>query len=288
MSMPQNLLLKIHGMLDSLKSAERRLADYIVEHPRETVNATIEELAVKSGASYATISRFCKKMGLSGYKEFRNALVFDITEDNDNSSLFKTLAESGEGAFRKASGMIFDFTTRLLNDTFEVLDEKLLEETVNRLIKARRVVCVGAGTSEISAKYAYTRFFRLGISAYFEADHLLASMLAATLGPDDLLFAVSSSGRTSSTLKCAEYALNAGAGVIALVDFGESPLAELADLVVCSTPRSSRIFEEIELTQIVSQITVIDIIYASACLQQTGQARTFYRATRRVIDESKK
>ena len=286
--MDQNLILTIHGALDSLKSAERRLADYVIENPRDTVNSTIEELAVKSGASYATISRFCKKLGLRGYKEFRNALVLDLTDQSDGSSLFKTLSENGAGAFKKASGMIFDFTTQVLKDTFEVLDEKLLEETVERLMRAKRVICVGAGTSEISAKYAYTRFFRLGISAHFEADNLLASMIASSLGPEDLLFAVSASGRTASILKCAEYAKAASAGVVALVDYGESPLAEIADLVVSTTPRNNRIFEEIELTQIVSQITVIDIIYASACLQRPEEARSFYAATTKVVSDAKK
>ena len=66
-------LIKIEALLDSLKSAESRLADYILKHPEEVTRLTIQELQDKSGSSYATIFRFCKKAGYLGYKDFKKS-----------------------------------------------------------------------------------------------------------------------------------------------------------------------------------------------------------------------
>lgn len=45
-------LLKINGIYRGVKSAERRLADYILNNMEEVLGLTIEELAEKSGTSY--------------------------------------------------------------------------------------------------------------------------------------------------------------------------------------------------------------------------------------------
>ncbi len=52
-------------------TTEKRIADYIRRNIEATVYMTIEELAKATQHSDSAIIRLCKKMGFSGFKEFR-------------------------------------------------------------------------------------------------------------------------------------------------------------------------------------------------------------------------
>ena len=57
---------------DTFTKSERALADHIVRDADSVVMKTITELAGESDSfSTASITRFCKKIGLSGYSELR-------------------------------------------------------------------------------------------------------------------------------------------------------------------------------------------------------------------------
>ncbi|MCJ7813204.1 hypothetical protein MUP95_07820, partial [bacterium] len=51
-------IIRIEAVYDSLKSAELRLADYILNNQEVVIHNSINELQEKSGSSYATIIRF--------------------------------------------------------------------------------------------------------------------------------------------------------------------------------------------------------------------------------------
>ena len=52
-------------------SAEKKVADFVLEHPQEAVDANVSELAKASGVSDATVVRMCHHLGYKGYYQFR-------------------------------------------------------------------------------------------------------------------------------------------------------------------------------------------------------------------------
>ena len=63
------------GLVTSpLSGAHRRAADFVLHNPLDTATMTIEGLAERSGTSTATVTRFVRVLGFSGYSEFRAAL----------------------------------------------------------------------------------------------------------------------------------------------------------------------------------------------------------------------
>ena len=57
--------ISVSGVLcssyDSFFEAEKKIADYILAHKSEIIDMTVAELALASGTSDATVSRFCRK-----------------------------------------------------------------------------------------------------------------------------------------------------------------------------------------------------------------------------------
>ena len=51
---------QIFSTYDSLYDAEKKVADYLISHPSESIEMSVSELASHCDASQATIIRFCK------------------------------------------------------------------------------------------------------------------------------------------------------------------------------------------------------------------------------------
>ena len=61
-----NVFEKINSEYYQLTSAEKKVADYVVIHQQKTQFMSISELSEECGVAEATISRFCRRLGLEG------------------------------------------------------------------------------------------------------------------------------------------------------------------------------------------------------------------------------
>ncbi len=282
-------LLRIRAVREELGRAERRLADWITADPQQAVRSTVEQIGERSGASYATVIRFCKRLGYDGYKQFRNSLIEDLAAESDEPARATGVAIAAGDDPQRISDKIFESSVALLQQTRAVLDLDALERAVSALANAREVYFIGTGTSGLSARYAFTRFFRIGIRCSSETDATLTKQKVAILGPGDVLFAISSSGRSAGVVEAARIARDAGAQVISLCDFAVSPLTRAADIALSTTPRNVGHFLDKEMPLIVGQIGIIDVLFACCCvrLERKGVVGTMYEATKRAADSEK-
>ena len=72
------LMMKIEACLPNMSHAETLVARYILEHPTEIIGLSITALAAQSGASEATVVRFCRRLGMQGYQELKVTLAQDV------------------------------------------------------------------------------------------------------------------------------------------------------------------------------------------------------------------
>ena len=280
-------LLKIRAMMTGMNPAEEKLARYILEHPKDTINSTIESLAGQCGTSYATVSRFCRKMGYTGFKDFKNQLIDDVVRQQSASSHSGSPAGSGNSDTDEIMKKVFRFSRTCLDETESIIDPKQIDDAARAILSGGRILFIGAGTSGLSARYAFTRFFRLGITCMAETDPVLSSMQASILGDGDVLFAVSSSGRTTVVNDAARIAQQQGARVISLSDYAVSPLNSMADINLYTTPRSVDFFLDLEMPLLIGQITLIDILFSAASTQSRPEAMELYSATKKSADRLK-
>ena len=63
------MLSEINRALPHLSRSERQVAEWIVAHPKEAVQATLAHVADECGTSEPTVIRFCRRVGLQGFRE---------------------------------------------------------------------------------------------------------------------------------------------------------------------------------------------------------------------------
>jgi 6-phospho-3-hexuloisomerase len=110
---------------------------------------------------------------------------------------------------------------------------ELKQEEVEKLIasilksKGKKVFIVGMGRSGFIGRAFALRLMNLEFNVYF-----LGETITPAASEEDLLIAISGTGTTKMVLSACTAAKEIGASVVAITSFPESPLGEMADLVV--------------------------------------------------------
>src|SRR5277367_4537551 len=123
---PENVpgsFVRLQGAYNALRTAEQRVADFILKHPDELIYLTVTELAERTNTSESTVVRLCQKIGYKGYQEFKIVLARDLVEPTHD---IYAEVESGD-ALTTIKNKVFQANAQALRDTIEVLDDSDLE-----------------------------------------------------------------------------------------------------------------------------------------------------------------
>lgn len=267
------------------KSAERRLIDTILSDPQGATSMSVSALAEKAEVSYATVCRLFPKAGFDGFKDFCKAFAL---EQSSAKGEVRSPAIEANLSPAEIMSTFCGVAEQLIDSCRRNLDTEVLETAAEAILSAEYISFVGQGTSAVTARYAYTKLFRLGIPCAWGDDSVLGSMHAQLMRPGQVLFAISSSGRTRSVLDCVELAKGNGVTVISLCDYKASPLSRAADIPIFTTARDiqQNLTEDFQL--VLAHALVIDILYACCYSRIEPRAKHYFDATRDVANRGKR
>ena len=186
----------IEANYEKYTETERYIADYFLKQARpERLSAELvsKELSV----SVASLSRFAKKCGFDGYREF--------TYEFRNSYVEKSAVE------QQQSRLVLDTYQNLLNKIYSLLDEGQIHRIVTELKWARRVFVCGRGSSGLAAEEMATRFRWIGIDMTALRDNEDMRMQSVFLNRHDLMIGLSLSGTKSEILYMLDRGFQQGA-----------------------------------------------------------------------------
>jgi len=219
------MLSLIESSLTDLSKSERKVAEYVLKNSTKTIEQHIANLSEAIGVSEPTIIRFCRRLGFSGFKDFKLRLAQTIPQANQGLLLDITPDDSP----LRISHKIIDSAISSLQQTRESLDMVALNTAVLALKDAKRIEFYGQGGSGIVATDAQQKFFRLGTPVVAYSDPYIHGVSAALLNEDCVVVAISRSGDSKDLLSSVTVAKESGATTIAICA-SNSALAELADI----------------------------------------------------------
>ncbi len=266
-SLPAGCLARIQSQLSSLKEAEAKVARHVLAGPEALLRQTVSEVAMASGVSEATVVRFARSVGYSGFQELKIAVARGQVEPLRAIHEDVTAEDDAHTVARK----VFASDIKTLDDTLAVLDPDAFEGAAAALAAARRILVAGVGTSAPLVLAAYHRFMRLGLPVSCESDSHLQVMQAALLEKGDVLVIVSHSGSTKDPIETAQVARRAGAQVIAVTQGARSPLTRESDFVLQTSSRETNYRSE-ALASRIAQASLIDALFVRVGLLRADAA----------------
>ncbi len=275
--MAENILDSITKQYNSLTRSGKKLADYIFANTASTQYMSITSLAESCGVSEATITRFCRGLGLSGYNDFKLALAkCERTNDlGDPSDIPQTI--NADDNFDTMCHKLHASNIVSLNETLEHLEEKTLDKAVNLLSGARHVYCFGQGGSMVMAMEAWARFSTTTSNFIHIEDSHMQTMAAALASPQDVIFFFSYSGSTKDMEEVLQLAKQRKTPIILVTHFPKSRAAEFADIVLqCGYSESP--LQSGSIAAKVGQLFLIECLFYGYC-RKNPEIRAAARAS---------
>lgn len=251
---------------DRLTRSEKRIADCIKEDVTAFIKMGVAEIAARTGSAEITVNRFCKKLGFTGLQSLKLALAAVPLDGMMSEGEFTT----GD-SYQHIAEKIFQNIQTGLTDTLSLLDYAALEQAVDAILRARRIVVFGFGNSATICQDFETRFLRFGfiVEAYSDLHQQLT--VASLLSSNDVIVAISHTGATRDLLDTVDEGRAAGATVISITSRAGSPLAKRSDIVLIGMGREVRYRSEATASRLV-HMAIIDILYTGTALRRADYA----------------
>ena len=141
-------------LLERLKDKEQfsdldlAVVNYVLDNPKEVTDMTVGELARVTYTSPSSIVRLCKKLGMKGYSDFRIKLATEINAFLINEEKIETEMPIRPNAdFNEVTKTFLNLHYQALVNTYNMLDQKAINEAVELLYNAQSISIKGFGPS---------------------------------------------------------------------------------------------------------------------------------------------
>lgn len=256
--MKKTVMDTICASFDTFFDSEKKIAKYIIQHDEQVVEMTVGELAAASGASEASVSRFCKKVGMKGFHHLKIALAKEMVESKPNN-LHVSNRISAEDIPQSLQNILANKIEEL-KQTVSLMNEQQLKQILTTLDHARRVEFAAAGNTIPVAMDGAFKFTQIGISAFASPIWEMQLGSIYRLDKDDVVIAISNSGESKSVIQAAEAAHEVGAKTIAITNNDHSSLAKISDMHITTATRE-KLFLDGYCFSRVSATAVVEILY---------------------------
>lgn len=271
----------IETVASSLSPSLARVAEAVGENPGIVLDSTINELAAQCDTSVASVVRFCRSIGLSGYAQLRMELAAELGKESaqfGHSMRYGTDLDA-DAPLRETASRIASLEILAIEETIARLDFEALEQVVSLVAGSSRVLLYGIGASHYVAQDLCHKLLRIGRNAYAISDPHEARASAALPIPDTVAIAFSHLGETRETVEFLRAAQASGAFTVALTSAKESTLTSIARCALFTEVRETALRAGATVSRI-AQLAVIDALFAGVAQRNYAQTVEALRVTR--------
>ncbi|ALB28629.1 MurR/RpiR family transcriptional regulator [Companilactobacillus heilongjiangensis] len=275
------ILETIEQRYKSLSKQQKLLATYILRNPKDILNLTSKELGEKSGVSTATVVRFAQQLDLDSFSDLKisiasqlssgKVIVDTVIEKDDTSKIMSEKLEQ-----------VYDSS---IQKSLAMINENDLNKAVELLNEATHVYLLGVGTSGLIAYDLYHKLNRYGIKTFYETDAHMNLEFLTNATKDDVVVAISYSGKTREVSIGSEYAKEHHIPVIAITR-EDTPLFSSSD--ICLTiPDNERTIRVAAIASKISTMYITDLLFISVMQLRYGEMKESAIRTNHLINKLK-
>jgi len=242
---------KLEAAYPNLSPRLRKAARYVQKHSAEVALYPLRRVAAEAGVSPTTLVRLAADLGFPTYNAFRNAFREKIVRTGaeryaTNASRAIADASDGFGATYKLAQQKLSAS---LDSMFRTISAADIARAGTMLHAASKIYIVG-----MRSMYSATFYFDYVLRTFDRKSVLVEDrmgMLIEEIGEissKDVLLVISFEPYVITAVKAVEYAVHAGASVIAVTDSNLSPIAVHANQVLVVPTASISFYQSLAPT----------------------------------------
>lgn len=257
------ILPAIEDAYEKLTNVEKNIAEFFLNNT-EQIEMSSKSIAKRLFVSEASLSRFAKKCGFKGFREF---LFYYENAFHNKSKDVNELMQ-----------MVFNMYQELLDKTLELSEEMKIRKIAGILGKSKKVYVYGIGSSGIAAKEFKLRFMRVGLFVEAVTDAHMMRMNSVLVDKDTLVLGITLSGKTEEILEALKISKKRGGTTVMLTAYPQESFFDYCDEVL-----QIAAFRNLEFGTLISPqfpvLIMIDIVYAYFMNLDLNQKSAFHSDT---------
>lgn len=212
--------MKKHYM--ELFPAEKKVADYILNHTEEVLMLNVSDLAGKSETSEATVVRTCKHLGYDGYYQMRILLSHDLGKNGTHN----------EKKDLETSKKFFAYHAERVGYLAEHIATETLLNVSKILMNSRYIHIVGVGNTVPVVMDLGFRLERYGLPCTYSMipEHFYNHIAMGS--SQDSIVAISRTGASTAVIRAVEMARKNKMKIIVITGELNKHITEHADEVI--------------------------------------------------------
>lgn len=240
----ESILPLIESKYEELTEVEKIIAEYFLE--TEDTDLTSKTVSNKLFISEAALTRFAKKLNLSGYREF----VYKY--QSSRQSNFKRKQDIGLP--------VFDSYREILLKSYNLYNYKDYEKLAEAMLKVGRIYIYGVGSSGYLATEFAQRLIRLGLDAEAITDTHMLLLNSVRLKGDSLVMGISYSGKSIEVIDGLKKAGEKGCKTVLFVANDSEKWDQYFDFVILVAHKQNLEYSNIISPQFPTMI-MLDILF---------------------------
>lgn len=262
-----NVIPIIESNSDNFTNVEKRIASFFINN-KEEVDFSAKSIAARLFVSEASLSRFSKKIGFPGYREF----IFQ----------YKKILTKEEKVVESYIKEALNTYEELLNKSYTLIDSTQIKRIVHLFNQKKRIFIYGIGSSGLAAIEMKMRFTRLGLDIEAITDSHMMAVNSVRLNENCIVIGISISRTTKEVISAMDMAKERGSATVLMTSKRLHADKELYDEVVLVAVKKNLDYGNIISPQF-PVLIMIDIIYANYIRENKKQSEATYDSTLHVI-----
>lgn len=194
-------------MKNKLSSSEKYLWEYIQNNLDDIPNLSIVKLSEDANVSTATIVRTTKKMGYSGYTDFRQQLTLKRKDTQQYKNLEKVDHDIKQAILKNKYEV---------DNTLKMLNVGSIEDAIQKIKKSSDIYIFARGFSEFIAQELLVKLQLLGKNCVLSTDPNIIVTMSKRIRREDLVIFITLNGETKELVAGAKNAFDNGVSTLTI------------------------------------------------------------------------
>lgn len=210
-----------------LTASERAIAEYILKGTADLGTLSTAQLAQATHTSKATITRLCKKLNLSSYRQFQQTLEKEQAISRRLAQRLQECPINRDTTYDDVLRILPAFYENSIYETALQLDKHTILKAMQRIRCAEKVDIYGSGVTQSIAQLAAFKFSTLGIECGTYSGLNEHAILADRCPKDKAIIMISLTGGNPTMIHVARWLKRRNYYMLGIGGASRAGLAEL-------------------------------------------------------------
>lgn len=248
---------------DRFPDSEQKIADFLISLGEGMEGKSTRWIAEKTFSSPATVIRLCKRLGFSGFDQFKAQYLKELQYiDKQYGKINVNFPFEKSDSMMSISNKIGSLYHDTVDDTLSLLSHDDTARSKRMICEADAIYLYSFGTALNQAESFKEKMMKIGKRVFLSANLNYQLYEASCMKENDLAIIISYSGETENALKIADICKRNQVSILSITSMGENSLSAQSDAILYISSKENLFNNIADYSIHVSVNLILDIMYS--------------------------